>query len=204
MVETVRESSPASTNRSTLTPERRWDAGLWSALAENGLTGVGLPEEAGGSGGELADAVAIVRTLAAGAGAVPAAEHLLVAGPALVAAGLPLPPLDEPLTFAIADAVNVHPVDDGDGPGRFTLDGTVHRRRLGRRGVARRRAGDRPGSAPVLALVDASSGATGASNLAGEPRGSLVLDHVGTSGALLTPARPRSCGPASRWRGRCR
>ena len=35
------------------TPDRRWDAGLWSALAENGLTGVGLPESAGGSGGEL-------------------------------------------------------------------------------------------------------------------------------------------------------
>ena len=29
-----------------LTPERRWDAGLWTALAEAGLTGVGLPEEA--------------------------------------------------------------------------------------------------------------------------------------------------------------
>ena len=66
-----------------LTAERRWDDGLWAALADAGLTGVGLPEEAGGSGGELADAVAIVRTLAAGAAAVPVAEQLLVAGPAM-------------------------------------------------------------------------------------------------------------------------
>ncbi len=108
-----------------LTPDRRWDEGLWSALAESGLTGVGLPEEAGGSGGELADAVAIVRTLAAGAGAVPVAEQLLVAGPALVAADVALPGPEEPLTFAVADAVTVHPVDNGDGPGRFTVNGTV-------------------------------------------------------------------------------
>src|SRR5947209_9027131 len=81
-----------------LGPERRWDEGLWSALAEAGLTGVGLPEEAGGSGGELADAVAIVATLARGAAAVPVAEHLLVAGPTLLAAGLELPSVDEPVT----------------------------------------------------------------------------------------------------------
>ena len=48
-------------------------AGLWTALAEAGLTGVGLPEDRGGSGGELADAVAVVATLAAGAAAVPVA-----------------------------------------------------------------------------------------------------------------------------------
>ncbi|MGK5174079.1 acyl-CoA dehydrogenase family protein, partial [Geodermatophilus sp. CPCC 205761] len=71
---------------------RAWDARLWAALAGAGLTGVGLPEAAGGSGGELADAVAVVGTLAAGAGAVPVAEQLLVAGPALLAADLPLPP----------------------------------------------------------------------------------------------------------------
>src|SRR5687767_14241030 len=123
-----------------LTAERRWDAGLWGALAESGLTGVGLPEEAGGSGGELADAVAIVRTLAAGAAAVPVAEQLLVAGPALVAADLT--------------------------PAPAGLDGSL------------------------LALIDASGlQATDAFNLAGEPRGSLVLDDVPAAGALLTAAQ---------------
>src|SRR4051794_41702557 len=80
VVETVRDIL-ADHEPFVLTPERRWDAGLWRTLAEAGLTGVGLPEEAGGSGGEPADAVAIVRTLAAGAAAVPVAEQLLVAGP---------------------------------------------------------------------------------------------------------------------------
>src|SRR4051812_23916016 len=85
-----------------LTPDRPWDAGLWTALAEAGLTGVGLPEEAGGSGGELADAVAVVATLAAGAAAVPVAEQLLVAGPSLVAAGGGANPVPEARAIAPA------------------------------------------------------------------------------------------------------
>jgi acyl-CoA dehydrogenase len=175
-----------------LTAERRWDAGLWAALAEAGLTGVGLPEEAGGSGGELADAVAIVATLARGAAAVPVAEQILVAGPALVAADLDLPSPEQPTTFAVADAVTVHPVDDGDGPGRFTLTGAVTD--IAWAGVASHVAVLAPAPAgiegSVLALVDASRlPATDAFNLAGEPRGSLVLDEAPASGALLTQAQ---------------
>lgn len=172
-----------------LTAERRWDAGLWSALAEAGLTGVGLPESSGGSGGELADAVAIVRTLAAGAGAVPVAEQLLVAGPAVVAADLDLPPVDEPLTFALGPAVTAHASDDGDGPGRFTLSGTVTD--VAWSGAARHLVVLAAGAAgPVLGLVDVSRiEATSAANLAGEPRGSLVLDDAAASGALLTSAQ---------------
>ena len=87
VVETVRDILSAH-EPFALTEDTAWDAGLWADLAEAGLTGVGLPEEAGGSGGELADAVAIVRTLASGAAAVPVAEQLLVAGPAVIAAAL--------------------------------------------------------------------------------------------------------------------
>lgn len=188
VVETVRDIL-ASFEPFVLTAERRWDAGLWAALADAGLTGVGLPEEAGGSGGELADAVAIVRTLAAGAAAVPVAEQLLVAGPALLASGLALPSPDEPLTFATADAVIVRPVDDGDGPGRFTVNGTVTD--LAWAGVATHVVVLSPAPAGLdgsfLTLIDASRlEATDAFNLAGEPRGSLVLDEVPASGALVT------------------
>jgi acyl-CoA dehydrogenase len=191
VVETVRDIL-SGFEPFALTPERRWDSGLWTALAEAGLTGVGLPEEAGGSGGELAHAVAIVRTLAAGAGAVPVAEQLLVAGPALVAADMDLPSPELPLTFAVADAVRVHPVDNGDGPGRFTLTGTVPD--VAWAGVASGVALLAPAPAgiagSVLALVDAARlPATDASNLAGEPRGSLVLDAAPASGVLLTEAQ---------------
>jgi acyl-CoA dehydrogenase len=191
VVETVRDIL-SGFEPFALTAERRWDPGLWTALAEAGLTGVGLPEEAGGSGGELADAVAIVRTLAAAAGAVPVAEQLLVAGPALVAADLDLPSPELPLTFAVADAVTVHPVDNGDGPGRFTLTGTVTD--LPWAGVAARVAVLAPAPAgmegALLALVDTTGlPATDAFNLAGEPRGSLVLDSSAASGALLSAAQ---------------
>ena len=173
----------------TLTDERRWDEGLWRALADAGLTGVGRPEEAGGSGGSLADAVAGVRTLAAGAAAVPVAAQLLVAGPALLAAGLDLPPVDEPVTIALAGAVTATPSDDGDGPGRFTLTGTAHDVAWG--GVARHvavlTAPPAGFDGALLALVDVRSLPTSAAaNLAGEPRGSVVLDGVGASGAVLT------------------
>jgi acyl-CoA dehydrogenase len=177
----------------TLTAERRWDAGLWAALADAGLTGVGLPEEAGGSGGELADAVAIVRTLAAGAGAVPVAEQLLVAGPALLAADIPLPPLEQPIGFGVAEAVACEAVDDGDGPGRFLLTGTATD--VAWAGVAAHvallTAPPAGLDGALLALVDVSTRpATAATNLAGEPRGSLVLDGVPAVGAaVLHPAQ---------------
>jgi len=171
-----------------LTAERQWDDGLWAALSDAGLTGVGLPESAGGSGGELADAVAVVRTLAAGAAAVPVAEQLLVAGPAVVAAGLELPLPAEVLTFAVADEVTVRASDEGDGPGRFTLYGTASHVPWAQE--ASHLAVLASGAAgPVLALVvvgnmDVGEGA----NLAGESRGYFVFDGVPATGALLTPA----------------
>ncbi|MEI4279171.1 acyl-CoA dehydrogenase family protein [Klenkia terrae] len=168
VVSTVREIL-AGHEPTQLTPDRRWDAELWADLAEAGLTGVGLPEEAGGSGGELADAVAVVATLAAGAGAVPVAEQLLVAAPAVLAAGLELPPVDQPLSVSVAGAVRV---EDGRLTGTATdvaWAGVVHWLAV----VAAGPDGD------VLALVDVSGlEATHAANLAGEPRGSYVLDGV--------------------------
>jgi acyl-CoA dehydrogenase len=191
VVETVRDIL-AGHEPFVLTAERSWDDGLWADLAAAGLTGVGLPEDAGGSGGELADAIAVVATLAAGAGAVPVAEQLLVAGPALVEAGVEHTFFDEPVTIALADAVTAEASDDGDGPGRFTLTGTATD--VPWAGVAPRIAVLTRAPAgldgALLALVDASGlETTTAANLAGEPRGSLVLDGVPATGAVLTPAQ---------------
>ena len=154
-----------------LTPERPWDRNLWRDLAGAGLTGVGVPEEAGGSGGEWADAVAVVRTLAAGAAAVPVAEQLLVAGPALLAAGLPVPPSDEPLSVALDGAVTAELAGE-----EWSLTGTVVD--VPWAGVARHLALLAAGpDGPVLASVDVGGlEATDARNLAGEPRGSLIFD----------------------------
>ncbi|WP_448627619.1 acyl-CoA dehydrogenase family protein [Geodermatophilus sp. URMC 64] len=191
VVETVRDILGAH-EPFVLTAERPWDAALWASLAEAGLTGVGIPEEAGGSGGELADAVAIVATLAAGAAAVPVAEQLLAAGPALAAAGVEHTAFDQPLTIAVADAVTVEASDDGDGPGRFFLTGTATD--VPWAGVAQRLAVlTQPPAGldgALLALVDVSGlEATAAANLAGEPRGSLVFQSTPATGAVLTAAQ---------------
>jgi len=165
-----------------LGPDRVWDHGLWTALVETGLTGVGRPEEAGGSGGELADAVAVVATLAAGAAAVPMAEHLLVAGPALLAAGLPLPPPDEPVGVAL-DGLRVAPVEGGG----WTVRGTAVD--VAWAGVLRHLVvlADGP-DMPVLALValdPQESLLDRGTDLAGQPRGPVSLDDRAVAAAAV-------------------
>ncbi|GAA4326780.1 hypothetical protein GCM10023162_32810 [Klenkia terrae] len=92
-----------------------------------------------------------------------------MAAPAVLAAGLELPPVDQPLSVSVAGAVRV---EDGRITGTATdvaWAGVVHWLAV----VAAGPDGD------VLALVDVSGlEATHAANLAGEPRGSYVLDGV--------------------------
>jgi acyl-CoA dehydrogenase len=162
----------------TLTPERRWDQDLWSALAAAGMTGVGI-EEPFGSGGELADAVSIVATLAAGAAAVPVAEHLLVAAPALAAAGLAVPDLAEPLSVALSGTITAKTID-----GVQTLSGTD--RDVPWACAARHLAVLASGPhGPVLAVVRVAAGmaADDTRSLADEPRGSVVFDQTPVLGA---------------------
>ena len=77
--------------------EAGWDAVLWQALEETGLTLAGSPEEAGGSGGDLASAADIAVAAGAAAAPVPLAETL-AAGMLLARVGLPIP--SGPLTLA--------------------------------------------------------------------------------------------------------
>lgn len=81
------------------TPERlavaegSTDLALWRLLSESGLTRIGIPEAAGGSGGGLAEAAVVLRAAGEHAAAVPIAESSLLAGWLLAEAGLPQPEL---------------------------------------------------------------------------------------------------------------
>src|ERR1700744_6657891 len=68
-----------------------WAPNLWKALQQTGFSDVPVPEELGGAGGSLADAVQLLRAAGAHAAPVPLAESGLVGGGLLASAGLALP-----------------------------------------------------------------------------------------------------------------
>lgn len=78
--------------------EGSWSSNVWAELAQAGLTTVGLDEQAGGSGGTLADAAVVLRTAAAYAAPVPLAEALFPVAAGCSAAALRMPP--GPVTVA--------------------------------------------------------------------------------------------------------
>jgi acyl-CoA dehydrogenase len=67
-----------------------WAPSVWEPLVEAGLPSVGVSEEAGGEGGTLSDALALLRLVGRHAAPVPFAEHGLLAGWLLERAGLRL------------------------------------------------------------------------------------------------------------------
>jgi len=150
-----------------------WDAALWRALEDTGLTLAGSPEEAGGSGGDLWAAADIAAAAGAAAAPVPLAETL-AAGMLLARAGLTIPP--GPLTVALsADAV--------PGPGTI-----VHRVPYGRLATTVITGPGEDGDW-LAVLAPAGRGGTGRGgtgrNLAGEPR-----DEVGLGGDAEAHAAP--------------
>jgi acyl-CoA dehydrogenase len=143
-----------------------WAPPIWDTIAHIGLPWIGVSEDAGGFGGTIADAVAVLGVAGGHAAPIPLAETGLLAGWLLAAAGLPVG--RSPNTV-----VPGRPEDDLrlDG-GR--LHGTAYR-------VAWAGAAER-----IVALVDGKVVAVAperahiepVTNLAGEPRETVVFDNV--------------------------
>jgi acyl-CoA dehydrogenase len=148
-----------------------WDAGLWQALEETGLTLAGSPEEAGGSGGDVSAAADIAVAAGAAAAPVPLAETM-AAGMLLGRAALAIP--SGPLTVAVAS---------GPGPGSGARRRRVPYGRLATTVIAG--SGGSGGSGEWLAVIaPAGRGGTGRGgtgrggtgrNLAGEPRDEVIF-----------------------------
>lgn len=149
-----------------------WPAEVWQTLEETGLTLASIPEDAGGTGGSLSDAAAILRVAGRHAVSLPLAETLL-AGWLLSAGGREVPP--GPLTVA-----PVRPDDqitfrrDGE---EWVLSGSARRVPWARHAtllVVVGRAAD-----SVIGLVPpGASRITPGRNLAGEPRDDVAFDGV--------------------------
>jgi acyl-CoA dehydrogenase len=154
-----------------------WAPGVWAAIGEVGLPWVGVPEDAGGVGGTLDDALGVLRVAGAYAAPVPLAETGLLAGWLLASAGLTVP--GGPASVVPGDTV--------------TLDG----------GVVRGQATGVPWAASseqIVVLVEDAGGAASVAvvpsaavriepvrNLAGEPRDTVDFDGVTPEAVAPTP-----------------
>jgi acyl-CoA dehydrogenase len=152
--------------------EGGWSEALWGRLAEAGLTGLGIPENAGGSGGALTDAADVVRMAASFAAPLPLAETLFPAATICARAGFALP--GGPLTATAGPDLTFSRRDGG-----VRFEGTAARVPYARVvDTIVLVAADGQGG-EVAALVDrAAFTLTESDNLAGEPRDRLTADGV--------------------------
>ncbi|WP_328810491.1 acyl-CoA dehydrogenase family protein [Rhodococcus sp. NBC_00294] len=152
----------------TSTIEAGWNAPLWSALEQIGITLLSVPEERGGAGGDILTAAAVLEVLGEHSATVPYVETALQAAWLLAAARAPIPA--GPLSAAVGTgSVSLDRTSTG-----WVLDGTVNRVPYARH------------VAHVVLLVgehvvmvrsrefEALHGA----NLAGEARDSVTFDRV--------------------------
>ena len=159
-----------------------WPAALWQTLEEAGLTRAAVPEDAGGAGGTLGDACAVLREAGRHAAPVPLAEGVL-AGWLLSTAGLPVP--DGPLAVAAGSGLELDRAGDG-----WRLRGEARRVAWG--GDAKTIAVLAGGPAQWwVAAVDRGSGqSVSGRNLAGEPRDRITFDNVALTDDQVRPAGP--------------
>ncbi|MFH8735179.1 acyl-CoA dehydrogenase family protein [Streptomyces sp. NPDC017964] len=162
--------------------------GLWEEIEDAGLTLVGVSEESGGSGGDSAEAVIILRSAAYHCAEIPLAETQWLAAPLLAAAGLPVPA--GPLTAAEAAPGEVRLAPDGDG---WVLDGTLPQVPWARQ--ARRIVVVTDGR--ICSVDPARCTFETHHNLAGEPRDDVTFDSARLTAADVA-ALPE--GPSLRTR----
>lgn len=175
-----------------------WSDRLWSALTASGFHLVSVPEEGGGSGGDVADACALLSVAGRFAAPVPLAETGLLAGWALARARLEVP--DGPATVAVGcpdDAVEV-----SGRPGSWRLDGVVNRVPWGGRCERVVIVADRSDDTPVvLSVPTAAATVRPGRSLAGEPRDTLAFDGVTLPDDAVAAAPPGLDAAALRLRG---
>lgn len=166
--------------------EHGWNEHLWSALAESGFTAISVPEEAGGSGGDVSDACAVVKATGRFAASVPVAENSLLGGWALAGAGMSMPP--GPITVAVghpADVVGLEATDAG-----HVLTGRLHRVPWARQARHLVLLAPVDGADHVVCVPAETFRVIPGTNLAGESRDTVLLDGLELSATQVAPAPP--------------
>jgi acyl-CoA dehydrogenase len=168
-----------------------WAPELWAGLADAGFPWVSISEEAGGSGGTLIDAMALLRSVGAHAAPVPMAETGVLGGWLLAAVDRPLPP--GPLGV-VPDPDALVITED-----RLVGSAVVAWASAADRIVGLVSAGAEDGW-QVVSLEPSQTEIVRANNLAGEPRDLVVVDVV-LSDVDRAPAPPGVDGEGLRRRG---
>lgn len=153
-----------------------WAPGVWSAVAEMGLPWISVPEEAGGSGGSLGDALAVLRIAGYHAAPVPLAETGMLGGWLLAEAGLPVG--EGPLTVVPGRPEDTVRLSGG------SLSGTAH-------GVAWAAQAERIVAVldgTVVTVAPSAGTVTTLANMAGEPRSSITFDGAAVTEQGAAPA----------------
>jgi acyl-CoA dehydrogenase len=155
-----------------------WSTALWQELEQAELPLVGVPEEAGGAGGSLSDAAAVLRIAARHAAPVPLAETGL-AGWLLATAGLPVP--RGPMTVGPVLDENITAVHDGV---TWRVSGALTRVPFARVAKQLVLLAESPQGTMVVAVNPGAGVITSARNLASEPRDAVVLQNVAALAAV--------------------
>ncbi|WP_028927803.1 acyl-CoA dehydrogenase family protein [Pseudonocardia acaciae] len=169
-----------------------WAPELWAALAEGGFPWVSVPEQAGGVGGSVADACAVLEQAGRYAAPVPVAETGLLAGWLLARAGLPIPTGGGPLTTAHGQVTL-----RADGRA-WRASGEVRRVPWARSATRIVLLADAPDGLHVVSVDPAHARIQPGANLAGEPRDTVRLDDTEVERA---PAPDGVDAPALELRG---
>lgn len=171
-----------------------WAPDIWNAVAEAGFAWIGLPESAGGSGGTLLDGAEVLRIAGAHAAPIPLAETLMLGGWLLAEGGLELP--DGPIGVipgVAGDTLVARGADDGS----VTLDGVAQRVPWAARADRLTAVVAVDGREVVVAVDPTATTIEAATNLAGEPRPTVVFDGVTVPAERVAEAPTPGAGGAT-------
>lgn len=149
-----------------------WCAGLWTALEQAGMTLISVPEDAGGSGGEVVDVAEVLRLAGKYCASVPLAETALLGGWALARAGMPIPA--GPLAFRVVREPDRFMMVREDGGWR--VSGQLQNVPWARHAVSLVLVASAGGVEKIICASPGSYHVENQSNIAGEARDRVTFD----------------------------
>ncbi|MGD9793067.1 MAG: acyl-CoA dehydrogenase family protein [Acidimicrobiia bacterium] len=172
LIETADKAFASSCTHSALQDAERdgWAPAVWGATADIGLQLISVPEENGGVGGTLVDALAVLFTAGRHAAPIPLAENGVIAGWLAASAGLTLP--DGVVTAVTATNFNTLRVDGGK------VSGSAKYVPWARKADTIVALADSDGGPQVVMLNAADLTVDQATNIAGEPRDAITASAV--------------------------